>query len=353
MSGKRRLTIKRASMKERVNELSSLSDGTIFGYTVWYSMRDADTTYDAFDAARVAASIDAKSPRPRSEKSAFLKAMASLDREVRKTGHLVRKLDDTSDEINFVLVSESKLKDASKAKGDRLRYAAANVFTFDKNNVALKVDRDLYKGDAQRLYTFFCETMVSKDIRTWMIARIKELSAIVLRPGGGIYFVPEVYTEELTRLENFVSSIGASVLFKLPVRMTKEEKNTMGTVAIASLTSELKDLERSIPADLDKARASTVKASIASFGELKAKALYYSTAFEISIEELNSSIAAVTKKLHDAAGGPVAATKTHKKLKRKIRKTKLTLKDIEAAIEEESDSSDDSLEDDGDALFAN
>jgi len=347
-----------ASLKARVDDLASMSDGTIFGHTVWYSMREADTTYDAFDVAKNAAGIDADSPSHRTEKSAFLKAMASLDRDVRSKGYLVRKLDDTGEEINYILISESKLKDG--AKGDRLRYVAANVFTFDKLNIALKVEKDLYRGDAKRLYEFFSETMISKDIRTWMIARIKEMNAIMLRPGGGIYFVPEIHTAELTQLENFVGGIGASALFKLPVRMTKAEKATMGTVAISSLTSELKDLERSIPDDLDKARASTVKASIASFGELKAKALYYSTAFEISIDELNVAIAATTKKLHAVASGPVIATVAHKKLKKNRRSIeeleaafgkkvkKIKAKKVVPAVVEDGE---DELEDEGDKLF--
>lgn len=346
-----KLRRRRADLKAKVNDLASMSDESIFGHTVWYSMRDADTKYADFDAARIAAGIDAKSPKERTPKSAFLKAMAALDREVRKVGYLVRKLDDTADEVNYVLISESKLKDASKAKGDRLRYVAANVFTFDKTNVCLKVESDPFKGDANRLYEFFCETMISKDIRTWLIARIREMNAIMLRPGGGIYFVPELHTAELQRLEDFVAGIGASILFKLPVRMTTAEKKTMGTVAIASLTSEFNDLERTIPDDLDKARTSTIKNAIANFGELKAKALYYSTAFEISIEGLNKAISAATKKLNAVTSGPVAATTAHKKLRRKIHKpTGVTLADVEAACANEGGDGDE-LEEAGDALF--
>ena len=313
--------LKNSGIASRVKELGSMSEGDIFGHTVWYSMRDANTRYDDFDVAKNAAGIVASSPKKRSLKSAFLKAMAALDREARKKGFLVRKLDDTQTEINFILVSELKLKDRSVSKGDRLKFATANVFTFDKGNVALVCERQALSGSAKELYEFYSENMISKDIRTWMIDQIKDMNAIMLRPGGGIYFVPEIHTDELVKLESFVGSIGSSVLLRLPVRMTTQEKKTMGTVAISSLTSELNDLHRSIPDDLDKARPSTVKSLIAGYGELKAKALYYSTAFEISLEDLNTAMDAATKRLSDVVGGPVAATKAHKKLMKKNKKS--------------------------------
>lgn len=200
-------------------------DEPILGHLMWFSVGKQLVKADDLQAALTAAGIDqAFMPNPIRSSDAFRRATKEI--EVKKgtaqtnvfKNYLIREVFADKDMIQRNIVVETV-----DQSGKRLDYESnAGIITLDKKNNSLTfitsdpVTEDLCKM-AEEKFNIYKEYYSAQQVRVMVSKILNSLAPTPVRPNGGVYFVPNAYTEGLTKLVNFTSSLENSEGFKVPI----------------------------------------------------------------------------------------------------------------------------------------
>ena len=125
---------------------------------------------------------------------------------------------------------------------------------------------------------------------------------IAVRDRGGVWFVPDLFTEELTKLENAFAMFDAT-LYVHPVLDTEKWRGNVQTMGDDDLEHDLKSLIGDLGEVISEAKktgevkAKTLNTRMARFQDVQRKAKAYETLLNYRAEEISEKLETATKQI--------------------------------------------------------
>lgn len=204
----------------------------IIGHLMWYSVGGQLIRWDELEKKLLAAGLDKGwMPNPIRPPDAFRRATSEI--QTRKAtaqadvyeNYLVREVYSDKDMVQRNIVVETV-----DQRGKRLDYnSRAAVLTLDKKTQNISIvssypPAEELAREAERKFYLYRDHYSSQHIRVMLANILKSLAPTPVRPSGGVYFVPSVHTEGLTKLCRFASSLENSEAFKVPLVNTLDNR---------------------------------------------------------------------------------------------------------------------------------
>lgn len=277
-------------MTMNLNRLTSLltkKGGHHLGDVCFWGLADVRVDRATLEALWTGAGLDlALLPEePTAEKA--LKA-AVREAQVGQRDRLIRLGLDNDTELVFAIVRES-------------RDLTGNVTYVQEARVHLDRSSEVITSDASShdivqsviaAFRTLRTTHTSDDVRRAIVRTLGSWSAVALRDGGGIYWVPSVYMAELRRLQGAIEKIGSSKVHVLPVHQSADADRALGEIATASLETELAQLQTEIAAFVSAPpeRASTLTRRLEVFDGLRNRARLYRSILSVQVADLDAEL---------------------------------------------------------------
>jgi len=260
--------------------------GEHLGDLVWWNLADARIPRHVLERVWTGAGLDlALLPEPPSAEKAF--KTAARECQVGKPDLLIRLGKDSESELVFALVRESR-----DGQGN-VNHTQETRVTLQRASERLIAD-DPQHPDVEALLRTFHElrhTHTADDVRRALVKALHAFSAVSLREGGGIYWVPKPFAPQLRRLKDAIEQIGASRIYLLPVHESDDAAASLGTVARASIEDELVALQEEIRKFQEEPpRASTLERRLEAFDELRCRASLYRDILNVQVVGLEQSL---------------------------------------------------------------
>ncbi|MDX3100484.1 DUF6744 family protein [Nonomuraea angiospora] len=107
-------------------------------------------------------------------------------------------------------------------------------------------------GKVEKTYERYCRYYSSDRLRTLVRTYVEGLNAVMVRSGGGVYFVHSTYADRLVALRGLVKHFGeGSQLARVPL----PDQEEMREMVVAALTTEAREDLEKLALDITKARA--------------------------------------------------------------------------------------------------
>jgi len=293
--------------------MTSVTGLSIIGYFVWWTVSNQRILRDDMQKLIDAAGVRTKHGKPfkvpeAKFRSAFLKAIREIRGQNKNKGILIRKIKKESEEYLFGLVDEQVNTDA-----ESLAYSHSATMKFDPLHGNLKVNRphrgfDLVKAR----YEEYKDYLNSDDVRDIVFTILNQISTISVRQRGGIYFVPEKFSNEVEILETLVGSLpggetvelaqvgsgtaSGSYLAVAPQIDTEKSKKAIYKAFVASLKSRMQTFENDLEENGLK-QSHALRTRLQEFKEMRAEISFYRDALEFQVEDLTDSLTALTKRV--------------------------------------------------------
>jgi hypothetical protein len=208
--------------------------------------------------------------------------------QVGQRDRLIRLGLDTETEIVFAVVREHR-----DEQGNVSYHQEARVH-LDRSTEAITTDTHAHEIVKAVLasYAVLRTTHTADDVRRAIVKALGSWSAVALRDGGGIYWVPSVYASELRRLQSAIEKIGASRVHVLPVHQSADADRALGEIAAASLEAELGQLQGEIAAFVTAPpdRVSTLTRRLDAFEALRNRARLYRSILSVQVTDLDGQL---------------------------------------------------------------
>lgn len=276
-------------------------EGAPIGAMVFWSLGDnIEVKQDDLEAMFQTEKLDTNKwlpPKIRAA-TAFSKALILTRREAK--GYMVRPILESQDAHVVGIVKET----ADKATVD-LDYAVECKVKFDKTNESVSLSTAHPVGEMIRThYKKLVDYYITRDVMRMLVCNIGGrwggcgMDSLMLRPSGGLYFVPQRYLPELVKHQNIVNQLGESEMTVLEIYDNASTRKNLAAPAKRSLEEELHEIEAEIEEFATKSvREDTLKRRLASFKETKAKAEMYASMLSIKVDDINAGLAACTKRI--------------------------------------------------------
>lgn len=213
--------------------------------------------------------------------------LAVREGQVGQRERLLRLGKEDDDEIVFAVVHER-------------RDGAGNVTFTQEARIRLDRHREVVSSDVQTelvqavssSFQVLRTTHTADDVRRGLVKALGSWGAVTLREGGGIYFVPSPYADNVRRLQSAIERIGSSRLYLLPVHESPEATRSLGEIAKGSLEAELAALQTEIAAFVSSPpeRASTLLRRFDAFEALRGRAQLYRNILHIQVQDLDQQL---------------------------------------------------------------
>lgn len=189
----------------------------LIGHLVWYTISECLINRDDLRQHLRVAGLDERHMPPEIRPSdAFRKATKMLEQKLSsrnenagRCNFLVRETAATKDEIERRLVVETV-----DAKNRQLNYdAAAAVMTLDKKTgsfsfYAAETEFEGFCSQAAAEFEVLKTHHDSRAIRSMIYSALSGMAPVIVRPSGGVYFVPVQFQDELKKLVEFIRLLG-------------------------------------------------------------------------------------------------------------------------------------------------
>lgn len=280
------------------------SAGQHLGDLVFWSLSDAEIQRSALEAlwANAGLSADLLPEAPTAEKA--LK-VAVRECAVGHPEHLLRLGKEDVTELVFAVVHEQRQGDGS------LVYDQQAKIRLDRVNEQLTSDDSTHEivVAVRSAFERLRLTHTADDIRRAVVKTLRSFSAVTLREGGGIYWVPRPHADQLRHLQHAIEQIGSSAFYLLPIHESGDASRTLGDVAKASVEEELAALKREIEGFVvtPPERSSTLIRRLESFDALRAKAALYRDILHVQVIDLDAQLASLTTSVENLLDSKVDA----------------------------------------------
>ena len=274
---------------EQIQRIRShlVTGGDHIGDVVWWTLADARVARAFLQTVWAQAGL-AENHLPEAPTPEKALKTAIRDCQAGQPDRLVRLGKETETELIYSVVREQRHDNGSVSFHHETRVLLDRAFgrlTLDDHGHDLAV---AIRDGFDRLV----HTHTSDDVRRAMIKVLDSSAAVTLREHGGVYWVPAPFAETLRRLQTAVEQIGSSRVYILPVHASDDASRTLGTVACASIESEIEQLRAEIDGFLSvpPERTSTLTRRLESFEALRAKAHLYRDVLRIQVTDLDDRI---------------------------------------------------------------
>jgi hypothetical protein len=274
--------------------------GDHLGDMVWWALAEASLDRPTLEGIWLGAGLPREFlPEPPTAEKALRLAVRGA--QVGQAEHLIRVAKDGDGELIYAIVREERLGDGVLAHRQEARVILDRVQGAVTSDAAA---HPLVLG-IQDAFAKLRNTQTADDVRKTIVKTLRSLSAVTLREGGGVYWVPRTFASQVRRLEQAVRQLGASQLYVVPVHHTNDASRTLGVVAKDSLEAELGALK--VELEQFKAeppeRTSTLERRLEAFGELRTRAQLYKDILQVQVDDLEEHLDAMSSSVHQLIAG--------------------------------------------------
>jgi hypothetical protein len=264
--------------------------GEHLGDLVWWTLSEAAVSRATLETLWTGAGLsDALLPEPPTAEKALKTAVRTC--QVGVPDKLIRLGKETEDELVFAIIDERRVGDGSlehhqEARVLLQRALAQLVLDVPDHGLAVRI-KDAFEE--------LRSTHTADDVRRMLVRALKSLAAVSLREGGGVYWVPRTFGDDVRRLEKAVGNLGSSKLSIIPVHNTPAAASTLGEVAKGSLETELAALQEELRAFQAEPpdRTSTLERRLEAFAALKTRAQLYRDVLKVQVDDLEGQLDAM------------------------------------------------------------
>lgn len=210
----------------------------------------------------------------------------------------------------FAIVGEVvDLKKLGFRYGTSMRFlleksSGAVICTTDSTGGADQVSREqVIVQEIAPFWTRFQMAYVSGDLSRIVRSIVESLDPLVLREGGGSYFVPETHRAQLDRLAALVDDLPLvgtrkPFLTMIPIPDVPAARQQLTRAAHASMLDDIeaarKDLERFLQQEAGTVKPETIAARIEGFKALRARADLYSGLLGMWVDDITQGLDGLT-----------------------------------------------------------
>ena len=285
---------------------------SVIGYFIWWTVNNQRIKRKDLQKLIDKAGIRDKKGKPfkvpeAKYRSAFLKAVREVRGQHKNKGILIRKIKKDADEYLFGLVDEKVNKSAKS-----LQYTHDATMKFVPSTGKLRVNRKHRGFDlVKERYEEYKDYLNSDDVRDIVLTILNQVPTVSVRQRGGIYFVPEKFSDAVDSLEKLVGSLpggsdmdltkvskgsaNGSYLAVAPQIDTEKSKKAIYKAFVASLKTRMQGFENDLE-DKGITQKHALKTRLQEFKDMKAEIEFYRDALEFQVEDLTDNLKALTKK---------------------------------------------------------
>lgn len=287
---------------------NTLADGEEhLGDLIWWTLADVRIDREQLVALWTEAGLEA-SLLPEEPSAERALKLAAREAQLGQRNRLVRLGKEDAAEIVFAVVREDR-----DVEGN-LSFAQEARVILDRQHGRLSaepLDHDLALS-IQTSFELLRTTHTSDDVRRSIVRSLRAWSAVTLRDGGGVYWVPATFASRLRQLQQAIGRVGASRVHLLPVHRSVDAEQTLGELARGSIEAELTALKAEISAFLESPpdRPSTLVRRFDVLETLRARGALYKSVLAIEVEDLDrqlDDLAATVEHLLGEKNAAVAA----------------------------------------------
>lgn len=239
---------------QNMTAVQDVEDNQIIGHLVWYSVGKQLIKKDDLYNCLISSGIDdAWMPNAIRSTDAFRRATKEIESK-KATGnagvynnYLVREVFSDNKYVQRNIVVETV-----DQQGKRLAYdSEAGIITLDKKNESISVVSDdsvtqEMGYEAEKKFDLYKQHYSAQRLRVMVHQILQSLAPTPVKNGGGIYFVPDSYTEGLSNLVTFIFSLENSEAFKVPVVNTYDNQQMINKKLNDHLESILTECKASV-----------------------------------------------------------------------------------------------------------
>ena len=264
------------------------TQGSHLGDLIWWNLSDARIPRALLEHLWTGTGLALNLlPEPPSAEKALKTAVREC--QMGKPDLLIRLGKESEVELVFALVRERK-----DGAGNVEYHQEARV-TLGRSGESVSTDDPQHSDVTHLVNTFHSlrHTHTADDVRRALVKALHAFSAVSLREGGGIYWVPHPFAHQLRQLQSAIEQIGASRFYLLPVHDSADAAHSLGSVARGSLEEELTSLQEEIAQFQAEPpeRASTLERRLDAFAALRARADLYRDILSVQVDGLERHLA--------------------------------------------------------------
>lgn len=291
---------------EYSNHIRQLDTDTYIGWISWYTVRDTLRV----NHSKIAHLLDQTGlgrhlPRIPASSDVFRRVCSAAQRKRVPTSKtdVFRNflLRDPGSRLDQKTIIRRVVREDVDASNNRLGYVEAGEAVFDRDTEQVytkvlsggKITQEIlhsivenFKAEANMLNAYAIRELIRRVLVS--------ANAIIVRPGGGVYFVAHAHNQTLDALDTLATELGNEVSFHaLPLIDDRRQKEMLKAAfeaesveRVQTLVTEIADLKKK-----DQRITSDRYASyVTSLNDLKAKTLEYSELLESSLAESHSAL---------------------------------------------------------------
>ena len=266
-------------MNDINNFCNNSSDVPILGKVVFWTMYDKRVPSDEFKNALEANNVSDKFYREETEKANFISAVRDTCHEFNAD---FKKLRDDAELISFAVYN------VGNDSEDR------EILTLDQHTkvVYYKTTKNIIctgndKFEQLVLFKFekYKNSLSGNLVRDFIVKTIKDNDASLLRPTGGIYFVPSYKIDIVDKLQSLMKSCDCGIMYDVRIPDCESERNTTAILAKDDLVGRLAEIVGFIE---KSQKENTVESFLANVNDVKELASRYSQLLngEIQLKEV-------------------------------------------------------------------
>jgi hypothetical protein len=295
---------------ERLAAVQKENHEGVIGNLVWWSIQNHHITRDQLKQKLVESGLgEGWLPNEIRPADAFRRATKEVEcrkKETSKPGvfknYLVREV-----YYDKKMVQRNIVIETVDQNGRRLDYEGqAAILILDKEADQLKIGvilpevEELVK-EAGNLYDLYKSHYPAQAVRVMVSNILKSMSPTPVRPSGGVYFVPQNFQSELTKLIRFVNSLKKAEAYKIPLIDTMDNRNLINKKLREHLEGILHQCQTALQSDLKKSQVKETieeaKRVISDFRQYRSIVTDDIDRLESHIEEIRKSVALMVESL--------------------------------------------------------
>jgi hypothetical protein len=254
--------------------LTEWQEGTktipIVGHLVWWSVYNVSITRHVFECLLEQVGLDKKYAHDHNYRSSLIRALHSMEED-----RIIRFVEENPTRLVYQFTAEKLIEGLDSKE-----------FDYKKETVVI-VDKKIYRATEDFAQAVSCSQAIknvliekfaeyktlykSSDITRYLQnILVKEADIVMLRPQGGIYFVPAGYKNVVDKLVILLQKMGNNCsLDCVPLPAIDSAKNVVKQAFTSEIDNELAKLEKDIAESLDDDKKITDKWTSTRVGRLK------------------------------------------------------------------------------------
>ena len=316
-----------ANLKAKVAELEKqdYESAPRLGNLVWFQTNGLDKPFDDCEKILWKHGLPQSSFKRTKSKAAFSLACHRIRNTTRNADNrvVVRPVKETYSSSRYQISIERVIADKE------LEYEKELVAVFDKDTeqVGFEGGVGLLGGQVenaiQKHYERYRDRAHAGNLLKYANTLINYVwMGIAVRERGGVWFVPEVYTQQVSDLENAFEDFGAT-LYVHPVFDTEKWRGNVRSMVDDDLEHDLDtligELSRVITTaqDTGEVKAKTLQTRLSRFQEVQKKAKAYETLLDYRAKEVSKKLNTATKQIKAILTGKAGVEVLEAKSKQK------------------------------------